>query len=440
MGARAALLAGGAAFVAGASYVGWSLMQPPPPPPSATAAVQPAPAPVPPPVKTPAKPAPTALPAPSARAKPEPPPPPGPASRTAAAEPSAAPPKPTELTPTPPKVLIDHPEPAFDVVRVETDGSALVAGRAVRGTTVTILLDGQELQTTIADPTGRFAALLDLVPDGKPHRVTLRMAMSDGQQILSAESVLIAPLTPAADLADADEPPEAPTALLVSETGVRVMQPEGEDVTVAVTEVTIDTIAYAADGAVLLSGRGLAGDYVRIYLDNAEKATVPIGADGTWSTSLPLVAPGLYTLRADQLKASGDVAARFETPFKRETDETIAAAMQARGDLPPPAQTGAPATPAPIAGEGAPGLATAPDAAPALAAPGAPALNAAADTPAGGPITVTVQPGFTLWRIAQENFGNGVLYVQVYEANRDRIRDADLIYPGQVFTLPSRTD
>ena len=52
------------------------------------------------------------------------------------------------------------------------------------------------------------------------------------------------------------------------------------------------------------------------------------------------------------------------------------------------------------------------------------------------PVSVTVQPGFTLWAIAQGQYGEGVLYVQVYEANRDRIRDPDLIYPGQVFALP----
>ncbi|HEX9857536.1 MAG TPA: LysM peptidoglycan-binding domain-containing protein, partial [Paracoccaceae bacterium] len=56
-------------------------------------------------------------------------------------------------------------------------------------------------------------------------------------------------------------------------------------------------------------------------------------------------------------------------------------------------------------------------------------------TPA--PVTVTVQPGYTLWRIAKDNFGRGVMYVQVFEANRDKIRDPDLIYPGQVFTVPA---
>jgi nucleoid-associated protein YgaU len=65
----------------------------------------------------------------------------------------------------------------------------------------------------------------------------------------------------------------------------------------------------------------------------------------------------------------------------------------------------------------------------------APATPVVADAPLP-PVTVTVQPGFTLWRIATDRFGEGTMYVQVFEANRDRIKDPDLIYPGQVFTLP----
>ncbi len=49
---------------------------------------------------------------------------------------------------------------------------------------------------------------------------------------------------------------------------------------------------------------------------------------------------------------------------------------------------------------------------------------------------VTVQPGATLWAIARDRYGEGQLYLQVFEANKDKIRDPDLIYPGQVFTVP----
>ncbi|CUH51980.1 LysM peptidoglycan-binding domain-containing protein [Shimia marina] len=49
---------------------------------------------------------------------------------------------------------------------------------------------------------------------------------------------------------------------------------------------------------------------------------------------------------------------------------------------------------------------------------------------------VTVQPGSTLWAIARDQYGEGLLYLRVFEANKDKIRDPDLIYPGQVFTVP----
>ena len=48
----------------------------------------------------------------------------------------------------------------------------------------------------------------------------------------------------------------------------------------------------------------------------------------------------------------------------------------------------------------------------------------------------TVQPGSTLWAIAKESYGEGIEYFKVFEANKERIRDPDLIYPGQVFEIP----
>ncbi len=56
---------------------------------------------------------------------------------------------------------------------------------------------------------------------------------------------------------------------------------------------------------------------------------------------------------------------------------------------------------------------------------------------AGGDALVIVQPGNSLWRIARRNYGRGIQYVQIFAANRDQIRDADLIYPGQIFLIPA---
>ncbi len=51
---------------------------------------------------------------------------------------------------------------------------------------------------------------------------------------------------------------------------------------------------------------------------------------------------------------------------------------------------------------------------------------------------VTVQKGNHLWGFAKRFYGEGILYTLIYEANRDRINDPNLIFPGQVFTVPDQ--
>ena len=50
--------------------------------------------------------------------------------------------------------------------------------------------------------------------------------------------------------------------------------------------------------------------------------------------------------------------------------------------------------------------------------------------------TTVVARGDNLWRISRITYGRGVRYPLIFDANRDQIRDPDLIYPGQVFVLP----
>ena len=50
--------------------------------------------------------------------------------------------------------------------------------------------------------------------------------------------------------------------------------------------------------------------------------------------------------------------------------------------------------------------------------------------------THTVQSGDTLWGIAKKYYGNGSQYPKIMSAN-PAIKNANLIYPGQVFTIPA---
>lgn len=51
---------------------------------------------------------------------------------------------------------------------------------------------------------------------------------------------------------------------------------------------------------------------------------------------------------------------------------------------------------------------------------------------------VQVRPGDSLWRLAARDtiYGDGRRWHELYKANRDRIRNADRIYPGQELTVP----
>ena len=52
------------------------------------------------------------------------------------------------------------------------------------------------------------------------------------------------------------------------------------------------------------------------------------------------------------------------------------------------------------------------------------------------PKTYKVKSGDCLWNIAKKFYGNGALYTKIYNANKSKIKNPNLIYPGQVLTIP----
>lgn len=61
----------------------------------------------------------------------------------------------------------------------------------------------------------------------------------------------------------------------------------------------------------------------------------------------------------------------------------------------------------------------------------------AVETPAVEQATFyEIKKGDTLWKIAKEHLGDGNRYPEIFEANREVIKDPDLIYPGQMIRIP----
>jgi nucleoid-associated protein YgaU len=210
------------------------------------------------------------------------------------------------------------------------------------------------------------------------------------QATLPLASPVDRPETPEGPLPDQLAAPgaaEAPAVILSTEAGVEVLQAGGGPPQ-ALDQIALDAITYEDAGSVVLSGRGAVDEFVRVYIDNEPVQTTVITPDGRWRADLPNVDSGPYTLRVDAVDSEGTVISRVESPFLREDPVLLAQAIE-RGEAAATVQV------------------------------------------------VTVQPGNTLWAIARDRYGEGPAYVRVFEANRDRIRDPDLIYPGQVFSIPN---
>ena len=60
------------------------------------------------------------------------------------------------------------------------------------------------------------------------------------------------------------------------------------------------------------------------------------------------------------------------------------------------------------------------------------------ESPASEEVTefYTVKSGDSLWKIAKEFYGDGNKYQSIFEANKEVIKNPDLIYPGQTLRIP----
>ena len=349
------------------------------------------------------------------------------------------------------------PLPKFDLFSIDQSGSATVVGKGLAGESLDIIIDGKVVSKIIPDNNGDFATILDIGISKTPRSLTLRTTHSDGRVVASEETVLITPIlktgiqeetstTSASDSASASDGASANDSASVSESAsaiitassgssndevklkptsstssselvsklsddsettdvsiaivsskeIRVISPALQNNAPKVLDVIIDAISYDEEGEVLLTGRGIEDQHIRIYVDNKPIKTSSIKADGTWSLDLEEIDAGVYILRIDQLDSDGVVTSRTETPFQKETSDVAKkmAALQNNNNK-----------------ESFPNVGI-------------------------GLSTVIIQPGYTLWAVAKKTYGLGMQYIRIYHANKDQIRDPDLIYPGQIFKLP----
>jgi nucleoid-associated protein YgaU len=311
-----------------------------------------------------------------------------PTTTETAAQPSAAAIATPRTTPPTLAEAAGEPEtkPSFDIVRVNPEGASVIAGRAAPGAEVTVAENGKEIGTTKADERGEWV-LLPQKPIGAGSSELTVASREPNQKPIEGEApvVILMPEHPTAAPAagaqsSATAPAFAPVVVLTPNNAApKVLQePPAISGAPARKALGLATVDYDDRGAIRFAGTAAPGATVRTYIDNKPVGDAAADEKGHWTLVPPEpVAVGDHQLRLDELGKKG-VAARIELPFQR-------------ASLSPQ--------------EVAPG-------------------------------STIVQPGQNLWRIARHAYGRGIQYVVIYQANRGQIRDPNLIYPGQIFTVP----
>jgi len=64
-------------------------------------------------------------------------------------------------------------------------------------------------------------------------------------------------------------------------------------------------------------------------------------------------------------------------------------------------------------------------------------VTAPADVVVADVRTATIVRGDSLWRLSRRFYRDGMRYRQIYAANSSQIRNPSLIYPGQIFVVPT---
>jgi len=366
------------------------------------------------------------------------------APAASAAAPAVAPAGPAAAPATPAPVAAGPVAPSFDIVRVESNGSIVVAGNAAPNAKVEILDGSTVLGSTVAGPDGAFVIVLDDPLKPGDYTIALRQTAGDvvtpsvqtavvsvpkdaaGQVLAMVEepgkpaelltvpapetkpaapatgdqaaapaaeapaAAVPAPAVAAAPAAPAETAPAAPAVEAAAAPAAPAPAAPATPPAAAVAGPKIVVEAVEIDGnKIFVAGLADAGRKVRAYANDILLGDATTSPDGHFLVEATRDIPvGSYTIHVDGLDADGvKVVARAAVPFEREPGEAVAAVAPA-DTKPAEVEPAAPATAeAPAATAPATVAAAAPEPAPAPAAsaPAAPAAEAPAPAVAEAP-------------------------------------------------------
>ena len=249
--------------------------------------------------------------------------------------------------------------PTFDVLRVEPDGSAVIAGKAQPGAKLEILSNGKVIAQTNIDGTGDFAAVFDNPLPPGDHQLVLRSTDANGKATQSEEVATVSvPDGKAGELlAMVSKPGKASRVLAMPEAAPPALKPQ--DTQAQQPVATSETSANAAAGAaapsaasaapgapltssvqvtavefegskIFVAGSAPAGSTVRALVDDREIGKSTTEASGHFVIEGDVdLAVGSHIITVEELNADGTAKVRVRVPFERPQTDQATVAMQA---------------------------------------------------------------------------------------------------------------
>ena len=288
---------------------------------------------------------------------------------------------------------VDKEETKVDILRVDESGITIIAGSGDPSTTVEAKINNQTIGKSEVNKDGEFVITGEVSSSDQPQE--LKIITKEEKEEKTKKIVSKEPLENEEDWVYETKSFIILPGLIKNNNenemqkerldDVRIFEVQQTDIllkeefkNINVEQLTLDRIKYSENGTAILYGRARTDMNVMVYLNNEFKMKTIPGKDGSWDVDLGIISPGIYKLRIDETTINGDVKFRIETPFKQETKELLDKMFTK---------------------------------------------------------AITVQPGNSLWRIARRIYGKGIMYLDIYNKNSHLIKDPDLIYPGQIFSL-----
>ena len=275
----------------------------------------------------------------------------------------------------------------LEVIRVRPDGSLVIAGKGSPNSKVEIISGSTVIATTTSDKIGEFVAVPEKELKSGEHLLAFRQITKDGNVIIANEAVAINVTGGENDIPI--------VAIIDSEgnLGARVIQAPGlveqkinnnlvqEKKSILSIKPIISILAITHDakvGQLILSGKAYGGIQINAGFSGKETSSTKI-LDNEWTLTIPgKIISGKQKVFAVLIGKDGKILSKNSVNISGKSIQN-----------------------------------------------------------ANGKTIITVQKGDAFWNIAYNRLGLGMRYMDIVDLNKRKITNPNLIYPKQLFVIPS---